>query len=309
MSVVLATEKIPAKLKNIRDLHSILMDTEQVTVLDIETTGFSPEKHSEIIEIGAVKLDIDAGKILGVFSQLIRPSEVFSIPARITELTTIDWAQVADKPFIEDVLPAFGAFLGDAPIVAHNASFDWPRFLIPAFQSVGLHATNEAICSMLLAKALYPERGRSGYNLESLCNMYGVSMVGHHRACVDCKWTASLFRRMLSAYRETHALSAASFLETQTPLNCPPSMVGQVDFNQMRINKISFFKGSSPRHGSSIYVSTNFGRVAYSTRRHLWTVKELWTDKNAPAQEWGSHILKQLALDVASFVEQYKPAC
>lgn len=59
MPVTLATETRPQRVKTIDELRPVLMSMKEVVVLDIETTGFSPDKFSEIIEIGAVKLDIE----------------------------------------------------------------------------------------------------------------------------------------------------------------------------------------------------------------------------------------------------------
>lgn len=309
MQTVLATEVEKTPLKSIRALHPVLMDAKEVVVLDIETTGFSPDKFAEIIEIGAVKLDIDKRAITGMFSQLIRPSELFSISPRITEITTIDWKQVENQPFIEEVLPSFARFIGDDPIVAHNAEFDWPRFLVPAFRSVGLHATNEAICTMLLAKEVYPGRGKKGYNLESLSEMYGHQMVGHHRACVDCKWTASIFLHLLDEYRMQHVDGfEPEFYGGYAKQNPLPSSIKTVDFSKLQIQRVSYNQGQTKRHGVRIYVNTNFGKICYSARRHLWTVKSLWTEENAPAQRWGNNVLRMIGMDTESLVNACKAA-
>ena len=88
-------------------------------VFDLETTGFSPIKD-KIIEIGAVK--VENGKITERFSTFVNPK--IPIPFRITQLTSITDQMVMDAPDIETVLPQFLEFIGDAVLVAHNASFD-----------------------------------------------------------------------------------------------------------------------------------------------------------------------------------------
>ena len=88
-------------------------------VFDLETTGFSPIKD-KIIEIGAVK--VERGKITERFSTFVNPK--VPIPFQITQLTSITDQMVMDAPDIETVLPKFLAFVGDAVLVAHNASFD-----------------------------------------------------------------------------------------------------------------------------------------------------------------------------------------
>ena len=88
-------------------------------VFDLETTGFSPIKD-KIIEIGAVK--VEQGKITDRFSAFVNPK--IPIPYQITQLTSITDQMVIDAPDIETVLPQFLEFIGDAALVAHNASFD-----------------------------------------------------------------------------------------------------------------------------------------------------------------------------------------
>lgn len=268
----------------------MLMNSKEAVVLDIETTGLSLDKHAEILEIGAVKLNIEEQKVVKKYSQLICPAEAFTIPKKITEITAISWDDVKEKPYIEEVLPSFYAFIGNAPVVAHNAIFDWFRFLQPMFLSVGLHATNEAICTMRLAKYVYPKRGRSGYSLSALCRLYGADIDegGHHRASVDALWTASLFLKLLDEYRSGNIFSPAA--DTQ------PLGVGFEDLSRMRINKVSFYKGATAKLGPRIYVYTNFGKIYYEVRRRLWHVQELWSDKNVPAKLWGKAILQRLNL-------------
>lgn len=88
-------------------------------VFDLETTGFSPIKD-KIIEIGAVK--VEHGEITDKFSTFVNPK--VPIPFQITQLTSITDQMVIGAPDIETVLPQFMEFIGDAALVAHNASFD-----------------------------------------------------------------------------------------------------------------------------------------------------------------------------------------
>lgn len=88
-------------------------------VLDLETTGGN-RRLDMITEIGAVK--VRGGECLGTFQTLINPGR--AIPPQITVLTGLTDALVAPAPRIETVLPSLLSFLGDAVLVAHNASFD-----------------------------------------------------------------------------------------------------------------------------------------------------------------------------------------
>lgn len=280
-----------------QSLHNRLMTMKECVVLDIETTGFSPKVHSEIIEIGAVKLDIEKRKITARFNQRIQPSEIFSISQKITDITGISWEDVKDKPFIEQILPQFDKFIGNLPIVAHNAIFDWSRFLILAFEMVGLHKMNDCICTMRLAKDLFPDRDKREYNLESLCQMYGYEIQNHHNAYADTLATASLFLKLLEKYRQCN-----EGFEGVAP-GC--EKVGVVDFRGMTVRRIADYKGASKRHGHKIYVTTNYGRIAYSVRRKVWTCVDLWVDEDAPVKEWGEAVLKLCQLNEDEFVRKY----
>ncbi len=87
--------------------------------LDFETTGLSAARD-RIMDIGAVEC-ID-GEIARTFRTLVKPG--LAIPAAITRLTGIDEAMVAEAPSFERVAPELLAFLGDSPILAHNARFE-----------------------------------------------------------------------------------------------------------------------------------------------------------------------------------------
>lgn len=295
-------------LEPISSLHPILMSMTQCVVLDIETTGFSLEKWSEIIEIAAVKLDLRKKKIIQKFHSYIHPSNCFNIPKKITEITGITWEDVREEPYVEEVLPALAKFIGDLPVVAHNAIFDWIRFLLPAFEMVGLHATNRCICSMRLAKEVRPKMGKNGYNLEALCNLYGYELKNHHEAMADTVATAAIFAKLLDEYRQQSENSGMTMF-SENGYNPPkPSEIPSVNFSGMDVRRISFYKGASKKAGPEIYVTTNFGRVCYSTRRRVWTCKDLWTDNNAPIQTWGKHILYRVGMDASTFVERYGTA-
>lgn len=305
---VLTANGVPV-LESIQSLHPVLMTMDQCVVLDLETTGFSLEKWAEIIEIAAIKINLTEKRIAQKFHTYVKPSHAFTIPKKISDLTGITWDKVENAPYVEEVLPMLAKFIGDLPIVAHNAAFDWVRFLLPAFELVGLHATNRCICSMRLAKDLYPKLGKNGYNLEALCSLYGHEMDKHHEAMADTAVTASLFLRLLGEYRQQNGHLGNISMIGGSAYNPPkPSEIPSVNFSDLVVKRISPYKGSSKRSGPEIYVMTNFGKVCYSTRRRVWTCKELWTDKQAPIQMWGKHILYKVGMDAGAFVDRYKDA-
>ena len=158
-------------------------------VLDIETTGFSPERDS-IIEIAVIRCETRDGSAREqVLNELVRPSG--NIPRQIRELTGITNEMVADADTIDRALPRVAAFVGDAPIVAHNAHFD-RRFLEHTARLMGMTFNgNEWVCTMVMAKRV-PTGGP--YKLAALAERLDVPDRGSHRALDDCRATIGVYR-------------------------------------------------------------------------------------------------------------------
>jgi len=156
-------------------------------VLDLETTGLGPDV-SEITEIGAVRYV--GGVETGRFQTLVNPRA--SIPASITVITGITQAMVIDAPRIEEALPAFLEFLGNAVIVGHNVSFDI-SFLNAASIRLGYgRLPNRSADTMRLARRLIRKETRS-LKLSSLAAYFGSPTTPNHRALDDAVATAHVF--------------------------------------------------------------------------------------------------------------------
>ena len=163
-------------------------------VFDLETTGFSPIKD-KIMEIGAVK--VENGKITERFSTFVNPK--IPIPFRITQLTSITDQMVMDAPDIETVLPQFLEFIGDAVLVAHNASFDVGfieqncryQDIVPNFTSVD---------TVAMARILLPTLSK--FKLNVVANALHISLENHHRAVDDAGATAEIFVKFVVMLKE-----------------------------------------------------------------------------------------------------------
>ena len=164
-------------------------DTSPFCVLDIETTGLSPERDS-IIEIAVIRSEMRDGSTRErVLNEPVRPSG--NIPKQIRELTGITNEMVADADTIDRVLPRVAAFVGDARIVAHNAHFD-RRFLEHNARLMGMtFAGNEWVCTMRMAQRV--PLGRP-YRLTAIAERLDVPVRGSHRALDDCLSTIGVYR-------------------------------------------------------------------------------------------------------------------
>ena len=123
----------------------------EVVVFDLETTGLSAV-GCEIIEIAA--LLVSGGRIRHRFHTYVRPSR--PSPQKISELTGIMDVTVKDAPALSEALPAFFAFAGDRPLVAHNADFDC-SFLKAGCAKLEIERDFCSIDTVELSRAVLPQ--------------------------------------------------------------------------------------------------------------------------------------------------------
>ena len=142
---------------------------EQYNILDFETTGLSAD-YDRVIEIGVIK--VKKNKIIDTFEALINPG--VRISSTITSITGITNNMLRDQPDHKQIIPKLKHFVGNEPIVAHNASFD-ARFFRAELQRQGLNASNEFLCSLLLSRRIF--QGISSHKLSNLCSYLGHTRV------------------------------------------------------------------------------------------------------------------------------------
>lgn len=158
-------------------------------VFDLETTGFSPIKD-KIIEIGAVK--VENGMIRDHYSTFVNPG--VPIPFQITQLTSITDQMVMGSPDIETVLPEFLEFVGDAVLVAHNASFD-VGFIEQNCRYQDIEPDFTSVDTVALARILLPTLSK--FKLNVVAKALNISQEHHHRAVDDARVTAEIFVKFI----------------------------------------------------------------------------------------------------------------
>ena len=163
-------------------------------VFDIETTGFS-NIEDRIIEIGAVK--VQGGEIVDSYSTFVNPGT--PIPFEITNLTSITDEMVMEAPKIDVILPEFLEFVGDAALVAHNASFD-VGFIEQNCKNLGLPHKYTYLDTVALARVLLPTLAK--YKLNIVAKALGISLENHHRAVDDAGATAEIFVKFVEMLKE-----------------------------------------------------------------------------------------------------------
>jgi DNA polymerase III subunit epsilon len=167
-----------------------------IAVIDFETTGLSPAMGDRATEVAIVLMD-DNGQVVDRFQSLMNAG--VRISGFIEAYTGISNEMIESAPPAEEVMAAASRFVGDAPMVAHNASFD-QRFWAAELSRLGCDAApaNQHApyaCTMLLSRRLYPE-ARS-FRLGSLAAFHDLPSSGRaHRAMADAEVAAALLARI-----------------------------------------------------------------------------------------------------------------
>lgn len=169
--------------------------------MDLETTGLNP-RLDKIIEIGAVR--VRDGVVTDTFCTYVNPGK--AIPKRVTELTGISDGDVADAPYIEEVMPQFMEFLGEDILLGHNIIFDY-SFVKKAAANQKLAFEREGIDTLRIARRFLTEL--KSRNLGFLCSYYQIPLEEAHRAYHDAKAAHLLYLRLCEEFYDKEA---ATFL-------------------------------------------------------------------------------------------------
>lgn len=173
-------------------------------VLDTETTGFDPETGDRIVEIGAIELigHVPTGS---TFHQYINPQRAMPDDARAVH--GLDDAFLSDKPLFRDVGQAFLDFIGDAPLIIHNAAFDM-RFLNAELRWIGLPSLPDAraVDTLLLARKKFPGAPAS---LDALCRRFGIDNSARtlHGALLDSEILAEVYLELIGGRQPDFGLT------------------------------------------------------------------------------------------------------
>ena len=166
-----------------------------IAVIDFETSGLSPLQGDRATEIAIVLMEGD--REVGRFQSLMNAGVY--INSFIESYTGITNDMISAAPPAHEVMAEAARFVGHAPLVAHNASFD-RRFWSAELGRLGLDAGapglhNPFACTMLLSRRLYPEA--VSFRLGSLAAFHGIAFGSQaHRAMADAEVTARLWARI-----------------------------------------------------------------------------------------------------------------
>jgi DNA polymerase III subunit epsilon len=165
-------------------------------VLDTETTGLDPFQGHRLVEIGCIELvnRIPSGQ---TFHRYINPER--EVPAEAVAIHGLSIEFLKDKPFFVEIAEELAAFIGDAPLIAHNALFDL-AFLNAELERAGkrLLPRERVVDTLLLARRKYP--GASN-RLDDLCIRCGIdnSRRTKHGALLDAELLAEVYLDLIGA--------------------------------------------------------------------------------------------------------------
>lgn len=178
---------------------SIILFPDQYVIVDIETTGLSPE-WDDIIEVSGVRYNKDFEEI-DHFSELVQPEGVplpeggyHYVSEFITDLTGITNEMLANARPTKEVIPEFLNYLGDSFIIGYNVNFDI-NFLYDNAEYLELPPfSNDFMDVMRLSRKLYPDMKH--HRLADMANVYSVDYTNAHRSLKDCYITAEVYRNL-----------------------------------------------------------------------------------------------------------------
>ena len=159
-------------------------------IFDTETTGFDPLNGDRMVEIGCIEMfgRVMTGNVYHAYFNPERP-----MPSAAENVHGLSDKFLSDKPFFSQKAEELIAFLGDSPLVAHNASFDF-GFLNNELQKCGSPGIgmDRMIDTVALAKVRHPGAKLS---LDALCTRYGIDRSHRvkHGALLDAELLAHLY--------------------------------------------------------------------------------------------------------------------
>ena len=167
-------------------------------VLDTETTGLKVEEGNRIVEIGMIELDLDNFTRTGRnFHKYINPC--MAMPESAYEIHGLSDEFLGTKPEFKEIVDEFLEFLGDAPLVIHNASFDL-AFVNGELNRLGRdRLKNPVVDTLEIARKEFPEL--PSRSLDGLCKHFNVDKTARskHGALLDAELLADVYFKLKGA--------------------------------------------------------------------------------------------------------------
>ena len=179
-------------------------------LFDTETTGLDPASGDRILEIAAIEL-IRELPTQRVFHRVIDPER--DVPEDATRIHGFSRGDLIGKPKFAEIVDEFLAFIGDDPLIAHNAAFDF-GFVNAELARLSMKplSPTRMVDTLALAKARFPGMPNS---LNALCGRFAIDLSERttHNALLDCRLLADVYVE-LTGGRQRGLTLVASQVET-----------------------------------------------------------------------------------------------
>ena len=176
-------------------------------VLDTETTGLSAKNGDRLVEIGCIELinHLPSGQ---VYHQYINPG--VPMPREAQEVHGLGDDFLSDKPGFLEIVDAFLGFVGSAPLIIHNASFDM-GFINSELDRIKRDPlpNSQAIDTVLIARRKYPG---SPASLDALCRRFDIDNTARtlHGALLDAELLAEVYLELIGGRQPGLVLANAA---------------------------------------------------------------------------------------------------
>lgn len=178
---------------------------------DTETTGLDPASGHRIVELGCVEM-VDKIRTGRTFQRYLNPQR--NVPAEAEAVHGLSTAFLLNKPLFSEVVEAFLEFVGDSPLVIHNAGFDL-KFINAELGQVGFQTltVERVVDTLTLARRKFPGAPAS---LDALCKRFNIDLASRtkHGALLDAELLADVYLELCGGRQASIQLVDVGAAET-----------------------------------------------------------------------------------------------
>ena len=219
-------------------------------VIDVETTGLDYTRE-RIIEFAGVKLV--NGKVKEKFETLINAKQ--HIRKSSQAVHGISEEDLADAPTEEEIYPKIFEFIGDAPVVAHNAIFDYSFLNRTSKRLYDKPFENNYVDTQMMFKEVYPQYESCG--LDTMVNVFGATNKKRHRAMGDALALAKCYPKLKALYYQKYNWQLSQIEHVEYLFERYLRLQSAINTMQSEIQDLrSIFKIYFERGGSEIQSNT-----------------------------------------------------
>jgi len=187
-------------------------------VFDTETTGLSFSGGDRLVEIGCVELlnRVMTGRTFHAYINPQRP-----MPIEAFNVHGLSDVFLSDKPLFEDVVEDMLEFIGDSPMIAHNANFDF-GFINGELTRSGRPIVDlgRMVDTLAIARVRHPG---AKHTLDALCTRYGIDLTQRtlHGALIDASLLAQVYVELTGGRQITLGLAVDTPVARETMVEAP----------------------------------------------------------------------------------------